>query len=153
VGGGRVTELTARPLISAFWPGLSGVLQPLSGEYAARRQLLERLPFRCGYGVDIGLLLDSYAAVGLEGMAQVDLIERHHGHSDLSSLGRMAAEVLHTVIDRLIADGRVPCDIDPSTWLLQPTRRDGATGVEAHQVDVTERPPLAVVSGLEEVRA
>jgi glucosyl-3-phosphoglycerate synthase len=153
VGGGRVTELMARPLLSAFWPDLGGVLQPLSGEYAARRTLLERLPFRCGYGVDIGLLLDAFGEVGLDGIAQVDLLERHHRHSDLGALGRMAAEILQTVIDRLIADGRVPCDIDASTVLLQPTRQLGVPAIDRHEVDVSERPPLAVVSGLEQIRA
>jgi len=152
-GGGRVTELMARPLLSAFWPELSGVLQPLSGEYAGRRSLLERLPFRCGYGVDIGLLLDAFSTVGLDGIAQVDLYERRHRHSDLAALGRMASEILHTVIDRLIADGRVPCDIDPAGLLLQPARHATGLGIDAHQIDVSERPPLAVVSGLEQVRA
>jgi glucosyl-3-phosphoglycerate synthase len=144
-GGGRVTELMARPLLSAFWPQLGGILQPLSGEYAARRSLLERLPFRCGYGVDIGLLLDAFDAVGPAGIAQVDLVERHHRHSDLVSLGRMAAEVLHTVIDRLIAAGRVPCDIDAATALLQPMRRDGVPTVVSHEIDVSERPPVVML--------
>jgi glucosyl-3-phosphoglycerate synthase len=152
-GGGRVTELMARPLLSAFWPELSGVLQPLSGEYAGRRTLLERLPFRCGYGVDIGLLLDAFNEVGLDGIAQVDLHERHHRHSDLASLGRMAAEILHTVIDRLIADGRVSCDLDPARLLLQPSRNDAGFGVDPHQIDVSERPALVMVSGLDSVRA
>lgn len=152
-GGGRVTELMARPLLSAFWPELSGVLQPLSGEYAGRRALLERLPFRCGYGVDIGLLLDAFNEIGLDGIAQVDLEQRHHRHSDLASLGRMASEILHTVIDRLIADGRVPCDIDPARLLLQPTRRDTGLGIDPHQIDVSERPPLVMVSTLDSVRA
>jgi glucosyl-3-phosphoglycerate synthase len=150
-GGGRVTELMARPLLSTFWPELGGVLQPLSGEYAARRALLERLPFRCGYGVDIGLLLDAFTEVGLDGLAQVDLHRRHHRHSELQSLGRMAAEVLHTVVDRLIADGRVPCDIDASALILQPQREAGSLSVAAHDVEVEERPPLAFVSGLEQV--
>jgi glucosyl-3-phosphoglycerate synthase len=152
-GGGRVTELMARPLLSAFWPELAGVLQPLSGEYAGRRTLLERLPFRCGYGVDVGLLLDAFNEVGLDGIAQVDLYERHHRHSDLASLGRMASEILHTVVDRLIADGRVPCDIDPARQLLQPTRHDATLAIDPHEIDVSERPPLVVVSGLEEVWA
>lgn len=152
-GGGRVTELMARPLLSAFWPQLAGVLQPLSGEYAGRRTLLERLPFRCGYGVDIGLLLDAFGAVGLDGIAQVDLCERHHRHSDLASLGRMASEVLYTVIDRLIADGRVPCDIDPATLLLQPARHGDVLAITPHEVDVSERPPLVLMSGLQQVRA
>ena len=81
-GGGRVTELMARPWLSAFWPELSGVLQPLAGEYAARTALLRRLPFRCGYGVALGLLLDTYRLAGLDAIAQVDLRRRWHRHSD-----------------------------------------------------------------------
>jgi glucosyl-3-phosphoglycerate synthase len=135
IGGGRVTELMARPLIAAFWPELSGVLQPLSGEYAARRNLLERLPFRCGYGVDIALLIDAWNEVGLECIAQVDLYRRHHRHSDLPALGRMAAEVMHAAFDRL------PRELDLSTILLQPQRLEGAVGVVRHDIDTDERPP------------
>jgi glucosyl-3-phosphoglycerate synthase len=142
VGGGRVTELMARPLIAAFWPELSGVLQPLSGEYAARRQLLERLPFRCGYGVDIALLLDTWSEVGIEAIAQVDLYRRHHRHSDLAALGRMAAEVMHTAFDRLAVQGRLPVDLDLATLLLQPARLEGSVGIAGHVVDLAERPPL-----------
>ncbi|HVV75692.1 MAG TPA: glucosyl-3-phosphoglycerate synthase [Mycobacteriales bacterium] len=142
VGGGRVTELTARPLLAAFWPELARIVQPLGGEYAARRDLLEQLPFRCGYGVDIGLLLDTDELLGPAAIAQVDLHERFHSHSDLTSLGRMAAEVLHTVIDRLISQGRLAADATASTSLLQPMRIDGGFGHTRHDVDVSERPPL-----------
>jgi glucosyl-3-phosphoglycerate synthase len=144
-GGGRVTELMARPLISAFWPELSGVLQPLAGEYAARAELLRALPFRCGYGVDLGLLLDAYRAVGLGGLAQVDLHRRWHRHSDLPSLGRMAAEVMHTALDRLVADGRLPAGLEPATLLTQPDRVEGGVRTRHHRVDTAERPPLATI--------
>jgi glucosyl-3-phosphoglycerate synthase len=141
-GGGRVTELMARPWICAFWPELSGVLQPLAGEYAARRDLLVTLPFRCGFGVDIGLLIDAYTAVGLAGIAQVDLHRRWHRHADLPSLGRMAAEVMHTAMDRLQADGRLPADLAPSTVLRQPDRTEGGVRTAESLVDTEERPPL-----------
>jgi glucosyl-3-phosphoglycerate synthase len=141
-GGGRVTELMARPWISAFWPELGGVLQPLAGEYAARASLLRRLPFRCGYGVDLGLLLDTYASEGLDAIAQVDLRRRWHRHSDLPSLGRMASEVMHTALDRLAADGRLPTTIAAATELWQPERLEGAVTVRRHDIDVAERPPL-----------
>jgi glucosyl-3-phosphoglycerate synthase len=141
-GGGRVTELTARPWISAFWPELGGVLQPLAGEYAARASLLRRLPFRCGYGVDLGLLLDTYASEGLDAIAQVDLRRRWHRHSDLPSLGRMASEVMHTALDRLAVDGRLPASTEAATALWQPERLEGAVTVRRHEVDVAERPPL-----------
>jgi glucosyl-3-phosphoglycerate synthase len=147
VGGGRVTELTARPLLAAFWPELGRIVQPLGGEYAARRDLLEQLPFRCGYGVDIGLLLDTDDLLGPGAIAQVDLHERFHSHSDLSALGRMAAEVLHTVIDRLISQGRLAADATASTALLQPMRIDDGFGHTRHDIDVSERPPLRPVRG------
>jgi glucosyl-3-phosphoglycerate synthase len=142
VTGGRVTELMARPLLAAFWPELGAILQPLSGEYAARRTLLSRLPFRCGYGVDIGLLIDAYETVGLDGIEQVDLLERHHRHSDLAALGRMSAEVMHTAFDRLMAAGRLPADLDLVTSMAQPSRRDGSLGVVRHEIDTAERPAL-----------
>lgn len=155
VGGGRVTELTARPLLAAFWPELERIVQPLGGEYAARRELLDQLPFRCGYGVDIGLLLDANEVVGANAIAQVDLHERFHSHSDLTALGRMAAEVLHTVVDRLISQGRLAADAVASTSLLQPVRVEDGFGHTRHDVDVRERPPLGtlVELGLEQVGA
>ena len=106
-GGGRVTELTARPLINLFYPDLAGVEQPLAGELAARRELLEQLPFVTGYGVDIALLLDAYAAVGLDGLAQVDLDVRQNAHQPLRDLGPMAAAVLGAVAVRLRREGRL----------------------------------------------
>jgi glucosyl-3-phosphoglycerate synthase len=106
-GGGRVTELTARPLINQFYPDLAGVEQPLAGELAARRALLERLPFATGYSVDIALLLDAYAAVGLDGLAQVDLDVRQNAHQPLRDLGPMASAVLAAVAVRLEREGRL----------------------------------------------
>lgn len=90
---GRVTELVARPLLALHWPHLAGFTSPLAGEYAGRRQLLETCAFEPGYGVDLGLLLDAAAAVGLPGLAQVDLGRRLHRHHGDPALGRMAAEV------------------------------------------------------------
>lgn len=106
-GGGRVTELTARPLLKAFYPELAAVRQPLAGEIAARRELLEQLPFATGYGVDIALLLDVYATVGLTGIAQVDLDVRQNHHQPLSDLGPMADAVLAAVASRLVREGRL----------------------------------------------
>jgi glucosyl-3-phosphoglycerate synthase len=100
-GGGRVTELVARPLLALHWPPLAAFVQPLGGEYAARRSLLEQLPFAGGYGVEIGLLIDIYRRVGLDRMAQVDLTKRKHRNDDLHKLGRMAMEILQVVESRL----------------------------------------------------
>jgi glucosyl-3-phosphoglycerate synthase len=128
-GGGRVTELCARPALRAFYPELAAVHQPLAGEIAARRDLLERLPFLCGYGVDIALLIDAYNAVGIDGMAQVDLDVRQNAHQPLSALGPMADSVLGALCSRLLREGRVG-----------PAALPGFA-------DVLERPPLVAGRG------
>jgi glucosyl-3-phosphoglycerate synthase len=106
-GGGRVTELMARPLLNRFYPELAAFRQPLAGEFAVRRDLLESLPFAPGYGVEIGLLLDAYRSVGIAGLAQVDLGVRQNRHQELRQLGPMAAAVLAAVTERLERDGRL----------------------------------------------
>jgi glucosyl-3-phosphoglycerate synthase len=100
-GGGRVTELTARPLINLFFPELSGLIQPLAGEYAGRRQALERLPFFTGYGVETGLLIDILETFGLQAIAQVDLLERIHHNKSLRSLSQMSFAIIQVVIRHL----------------------------------------------------
>ncbi|MFC6092120.1 glucosyl-3-phosphoglycerate synthase [Saccharothrix lopnurensis] len=99
-GGGRVTELAARPLLNALRPELAGVVQPLGGEYAGTRAFLESVPFAPGYGVEIGLLLDAHARYGLAGIAQVNLGAREHRNRDLRQLGAMAAQVTGTALRR-----------------------------------------------------
>jgi glucosyl-3-phosphoglycerate synthase len=106
-GGGRVTELTARPLLQAFYPELGGVRQPLAGEFAARRELLERMAFCTGYAVEMGLLLDVHAAAGIDALAQVDLDSRQNRHQRLEDLTPMAAAVLGAVTSRLRREGRL----------------------------------------------
>jgi glucosyl-3-phosphoglycerate synthase len=110
-GGGRVTELTARPLLETFYPELAAVRQPLAGEIAARRGLLERLAFRTGYGVDIALLIDAYRTVGLERIAQVDLDVRQNSHQALHDLAPMARAVLEAVNARLVREGRLSMSV------------------------------------------
>lgn len=100
VGGGRVTELTARPLLSQYFPELADVAQPLAGEYAARRKLLEGLPFVVGYAVDVALLIDAFRAAGIGGLAQVDLGVRRHRHRTLGELGPQALAVSQVILDR-----------------------------------------------------
>jgi glucosyl-3-phosphoglycerate synthase len=100
LGGGRTTELTARPALATLFPQLSTIVQPLSGEFGGRRELLERLPFVRGYGVDIGLLIDVARAAGTDAIVQVDLGTRRHRHRDLDQLGPQALGVLQTVLDR-----------------------------------------------------
>lgn len=99
--GGRVTELVARPLLNLHWPLLAGFVQPLGGEYAVRRSLLERLPFPVGYGVELGLLVDALHTVGLDALGQVDVGVRRHRHQDGQALGRMAAAIYRTAQLRL----------------------------------------------------
>jgi glucosyl-3-phosphoglycerate synthase len=106
VGGGRVTELLVRPLLALCWPELVDLGQPLAGEYAADRALLESLPFEQGYGVELGLLLDTLRLHGRAAIAQTDLGVRAHEHQPLEALGRMAAEILLVAADRLTAEGR-----------------------------------------------
>jgi glucosyl-3-phosphoglycerate synthase len=134
--GGRVTELMARPLLNLFYPELAGFEQPLAGEFAARRALLERLPFATGYGVEIGLLIDAYAAASLDGLAQVDLDVRQNAHQPLRELGPMAAAVLRAVAVRLEREGRVGGPL-PETVLMP-----GADGLRELTVATVERPPL-----------
>jgi len=144
-GGGRVTELMARPLLASFWPELSFLAQPLSGEYAGRREALESVPFVCGYGVEIALLIDLAARYGADRIAQVDLDRRVHDHQDLAALGRMATEILHVAMDRLARTGRMVMTEALGTELHQPVRAGQDLTAASHQVDVQQRPPLAEV--------
>jgi glucosyl-3-phosphoglycerate synthase len=132
-GGGRVNHLAARPALALFYPELAGVRQPLAGEVAARRELLQRLPFTTGYGVEIAMLIDVWEAVGLEEMAQVDLDEHRNAHQPLSALAGMSYSVLEVVARRLERDGRLR-DLRPSPLL-------GPDGPQS--VPILERPPLA----------
>ncbi|MCD0453447.1 glucosyl-3-phosphoglycerate synthase [Actinocorallia sp. API 0066] len=141
-GGGRVTELVARPLINLHWPQLAGVVQPLGGEYAGRRSLLERLPFVTGYGVELGLLLDAFDLVGLDAIAQVDLGVREHSHQPTEVLAAMSAQILQTAWSRLDRHGLMMPLSAPRSTLTQ--FRRGAAGYLPSDRDaaVGERPPM-----------
>ena len=143
-GGGRVTELVARPLLALHWPQLAGVVQPLAGETALRRGLAERLPFPTGYGIELALLVDTLAADGLDAIAQVDLGVRHHRHQDELALGRMAAEIWVTGLARLDREGRLP----PGAVVAEPTltqfvRGPGGFEPVEREIAALERPPMA----------
>ena len=145
-GGGRVTELVARPLINMYWPDLAGFIQPLGGEYAARRSLLERLPFPVGYGVEFGLLVDTVATVGLDAMAQVDLVRRKHRNQSVTKLGRMAAEIMQVAFDRLEREGRLKTTAPPNTLLTQFERDGSAYRITTTDITERERPPLTTLT-------
>jgi glucosyl-3-phosphoglycerate synthase len=142
-GGGRVTELVARPILSARWPRLAAVEQPLGGEYAGRRELFEQIPFVTGYGVEIGMLIDTYQLRGLESIAQVDLGTRVHSHQDTQALGRMAGQIMWTEWTRLVRYGRVSSRFQLSPRLVQFGRdADGAPMASEVDISVAERPRL-----------
>jgi glucosyl-3-phosphoglycerate synthase len=138
--GGRVTELMARPLLNMHWPQLAGFVQPLGGEYAARRSLLEQLPFPVGYGVELGMLVDALHLVGLDALAQVDVGVRKHRHQDGQALGRMAAAIYRTAQLRL-ARGHL---VRPS--LTQFERVEGGFEPRTYSVDTEERPPMVEIA-------
>jgi glucosyl-3-phosphoglycerate synthase len=135
-GGGRVTELTARPLLNLFYPELAMIEQPLAGEVAARREVLERLPFVTGYGVDISLLIDAYTMLGLDAIAQVDLDVRQNAHQPLRDLGPMAYAVLQAVTSRLEREGRLRGPL-PTTFTAP-----GADGPRSVVSEPVQRPPV-----------
>ena len=152
-GGGRVTELVARPLLALHWPELSGVVQPLAGEYAARRRLLERVRFPTGYGVELALLVDTLALAGLDAIAQVDLGVRLHRHHDDQRLGLMASEIMQVALDRLQQQGRLRLRdrVNPTLSQFAPAAGEGDERggrlVTTHDVGLVQRPPMAGVPG------
>jgi glucosyl-3-phosphoglycerate synthase len=137
-GGGRVTELVARPLLAALRPELGCILQPLGGEYAASRELLTSLPFAPGYGVEIGLLVDTFDRLGLDAIAQVNLGVRAHRNRPLAELGVMSRQVIATLLSR--------CGIPDSGAGLTQFFADGPDGYgyTAHTspVSLVDRPPM-----------
>ena len=153
-GGGRVTELMAKPLINLLYPELAGFVQPLAGEFAGRRELFNAMPFFTGYGVEIGMMIDVFAEVGLAGMAQVDLGTRQNRHQSLASLTRMSSIVLRTVALREGLALRELDSVDPGLWeLRQPETYLHAVATEdglrldEHLNELIERPPLARLTG------
>lgn len=136
-GGGRVTELMARPLLSSLFPHLTRFVQPLAGEYAGRRELLEAVPFVEGYGVEIGLLVDLVARFGLDAVTQVDLDVREHRNRPLDELGPQAMAVLITGLRR----AGVPVD----RRLAELIRFDENRDIERVAVEIRERPPMITV--------
>jgi glucosyl-3-phosphoglycerate synthase len=147
-GGGRVTELLARPLVNLFWPDLAGFVQPLAGEAAGRREVLDRVPFVSGYGVELAMLVDLLDLAGLDALAQVDLGERTHRNQSNEALGQMATQILLTAWSRLARQGRADASTPLPTVLTQ-FRRGGeqplpnlGREIVVSDVGIDERPPL-----------
>jgi glucosyl-3-phosphoglycerate synthase len=143
--GGRVTELLARPVLSLWWPHLAGVVQPLAGEWAARRTLMESLTIPVGYGVELAVLLDTASRHGLDALAQVDLGSRAHRHQANHDLAVMAAELL-TVADRRRAGRAGTRGPGGEIVLEQFDRPDGQLLRKSRPVPTRERPPAATVA-------
>jgi len=143
-GGGRVTELTARPLLNLFFPELSGIIQPLAGESAGRREVLERLPFFTGYGVEIGVLIDVLSRFGLDRIGQVNLDARVHRNRELSSLSVMAFAIVQVVMTRVGEAARAPI-VEEMNRAMKLISVDDGLSLEVHEVREHERPPMITV--------
>jgi glucosyl-3-phosphoglycerate synthase len=146
-GGGRVTEILTRPLFSLFYPELSQIIQPLSGEYAARREVLEKIPFPIGYGVETSHLLDLYELYGLETFAQTDLDRRVHRNQTTNALGKMSFGILQTFFNRLHAQGKIDQMPDLETFYRRFEVEDGNYRQLIQEVVEEERPPMMDIEG------
>ena len=152
-GGGRVTEILVRPLFSLFFPELATIIQPLSGEYAARRDVLEQLPFPIGYGVETSHLIDVYHRHGLEAIAQTDLDRRVHHNQDTQALGKMAFRILQAFLRRATALGAIGAIPELGTALHQFRARDMDYEHIVSEIEEIERPPMIEVPEYRERRA
>jgi glucosyl-3-phosphoglycerate synthase len=141
--GGRVTELVARPLLSLWWPQLAGVVQPLAGEWAIRRGLMESLSIPVGYGVELSTLLDTFTRYGLGALAQVDLGSRAHRHQADHDLALMAAELL------VVAEARREHPEPPGQLLHQFVRENGEARPRSRAIPSHERPPASTVKAVQ----
>src|ERR687894_532057 len=152
-GGGRVTELTAKPLFNLFYPELSGFVQPLAGEFVADKELFCSIPFLTGYAVETGIMIDVFKRVGLGAMAQVDLGTRQNRHQPLRDLSRMSYAVLRAVARRMRQEGRLNQTRDPnlpeqlfqfSDYLHAVATPEGLK-LQEYVEELVERPPIADV--------
>jgi len=141
-GGGRVTEILVRPLFSLFFPELTAIIQPLSGEYAVRRTVLEQIPFPVGYGVETSHLIDVYSRWGLESFAQTDLDRRVHRHQSTRDLGRMAFGILRAFLKRIRAHEIVSGMPELTTSLRQFQARGNEFEQIIYDIAEEERPPM-----------
>lgn len=152
-GGGRVTELVARPLINLFFPELSGYIQPLAGEYAGRREHLERIPFFTGYAVEIGHLIDIADRLGLAGLGQVDLDIRIHRNQELEGLSRMSFVILQAVLKRLQERHRARLFPEIGSTMKLPRSTPNRLSLEVIDLADQERPPMVRIAEYSERRS
>lgn len=141
-GGGRVTELVIRPLFSLYYPELTQIIQPLSGEYAGFREVFESMSFPIGYGIETSMLLDIYRFHGMSAMAQVDLDKRVHRNQSTLALGRMAFGVMQTFLERLTAEGRMSMDDRLHDVMIQYELEGEAYARREYPMERLERPPI-----------
>jgi glucosyl-3-phosphoglycerate synthase len=149
-GGGRVTELVIRPLFSLFFPELTQILQPLSGEYAGFREIYETIPFPIGYGVETSMILDIYEKWGLDVIAQVDLDRRIHRNRDTRALGKMAFVILMTFINRKIKLGLIDIKEDLSDEMIQYNLIKDEYKPDVFKIEGNERPPMIEIPAYRE---
>lgn len=151
-GGGRVTEILARPLLNLFYPELAGIIQPLAGEYAGRREVLESAPFFTGYAVETALNIEIFRQFGLSRMAQVDLEKRVHHNQTTEALGRMAFGILEGVLVLLEKDKKLKL----KTALPQVMQTVGYKNKEhlfsKHKIEIIERPPMKTIAEYKKIR-
>jgi glucosyl-3-phosphoglycerate synthase len=143
--GGRVTELTARPLLNLFYPELSGIVQPLSGEYGGRRELLEQLPFASGYGVEIGLLMDVLERAHLASIGQVDMVERVHSHQSLEMLSKMSFAIIQTFFGKLEQRHGLEMLQDVNRTMKRVRLDRGQLRLQVEEVVERQRPPMITI--------
>lgn len=142
MGGARVTEIGVRPLINLLFPELAGVIQPLSGEYAGRREALIDIPFRTGYDVDLLMLIEIVQRHGIQAIAQVDLGSRVHRNRDIPALGRMSFEIMRSLLERLDQEGRVKIAEELPDSMVQFIHGDGSRMTSTYVSHSEERPPM-----------
>ncbi len=153
-GGGRVTEILVRPLFSLFFPELAAIIQPLSGEYAGRRSILEKIPFPVGYGVETAMLIDIYSELGMSAFAQTDLDVRVHRNQETIALGRMAFGILRAFFNRLSGAQRIQLLEDLPHIMRQHEAREGGFVQKEFTIEEFERPPIVeIASYLEKFHA
>jgi glucosyl-3-phosphoglycerate synthase len=141
-GGGRVTELVVRPLFSLFFPELTQIIQPLSGEYAGYREIFEKIPFPIGYGIETSMILDIYTKWGLEVIAQVDLDRRIHHNQDTKALGRMSFAILKTFINRQKSLGLIELKEELFNEMIQYNLVNDQYRPDIFNIIGHERPPM-----------